>query len=131
EIEDPKFLKKLNVDQLESLAQDVREFLIQSCSQTGGHIGANLGVVALSIALHKHFNSPEDKFIFDVGHQAYIHKILTGRIDQCDTLRQYKFLCGFPKLRESEHDVGEAGQSITSLSAAMGIAKARDIKEED
>ncbi|WP_462420754.1 1-deoxy-D-xylulose-5-phosphate synthase [Salinicoccus sp. Marseille-QA3877] len=130
-IEDPKFLKKLNINQLESLAQDVREFLIQSCSQTGGHIGANLGVVELSIALHKHFDSPEDKFIFDVGHQAYIHKILTGRIDQFDTLRQYKGLCGFPKLRESEHDVWEAGHSSTSLSAAMGIAKARDIKEEN
>src|SRR5699024_11649587 len=99
--------------------------------KTGGHIGANLGVVELTIALHKYFDSPKDKIIFDVGHQAYIHKILTGRIAQFDTLRQYKGLCGFPKMRESEHDVFEAGHSSTSLSAAMGFAKARDIKGED
>lgn len=131
QIENPKFLKNLDTQELESLSQDIREFLIESCAITGGHIGANLGVVELSIAMHKHFNSPEDKFIFDVGHQAYIHKILTGRISQFDTLRQYKGLCGFPKTRESEHDVWEAGHSSTSLSAAMGIAKARDIKAED
>ena len=131
QIENPKFLKTLDTEELESLSQDIREFLIESCAITGGHIGANLGVVELSIAMHKHFNSPEDKFIFDVGHQAYIHKILTGRISQFDTLRQYKGLCGFPKTRESEHDVWEAGHSSTSLSAAMGIAKARDIKSED
>lgn len=93
----------------------------------GGHIGANLGVVELTIALHKHFNSPEDKIIWDVGHQSYIHKILTGRGHQFETLRQYRGLCGFPKLKESDHDVWEAGHSSTSLSAAMGMAKARDI----
>lgn len=131
QIENPKFLKNLDTEELKSLSQDIRDFLIESCAITGGHIGANLGVVELSIAMHKHFNSPEDKFIFDVGHQAYIHKILTGRISQFDTLRQYKGLCGFPKTRESEHDVWEAGHSSTSLSAAMGIAKARDIKGED
>lgn len=130
QIENPKFLKDLNIKELESLSREVREFLIESCAVTGGHIGANLGVVELSIAMHKHFDSPVDKFIFDVGHQAYIHKILTGRISQFDTLRQYKGLCGFPKTRESEHDVWEAGHSSTSLSAAMGIAKARDIKGE-
>ncbi|QLK86096.1 1-deoxy-D-xylulose-5-phosphate synthase [Staphylococcus sp. 17KM0847] len=126
-IQDPSFLKSLSVKELESLSQDVRQFLIETCAITGGHIGANLGVVELTIALHKHYNSPEDKIIWDVGHQSYIHKILTGRANQFDTLRQYKGLCGFPKLRESEHDVWEAGHSSTSLSAAMGMAKARDI----
>lgn len=130
-IKDPSFLKQKNDEELKILAQDVREFLIQSCSRTGGHIGANLGVVELTIALHKHFDSPADRLIFDVGHQAYIHKILTGRISEFETLRQYKGLCGFPKMRESDHDVWEAGHSSTSLSAAMGIAKARDIKGED
>lgn len=131
EITNPDFLKDMNTEQLERLSADIRAFLIESCSKTGGHIGANLGVVELTIALHKHFNSPEDKILFDVGHQAYIHKILTGRINEFDTLRQYKGLCGFPKMRESEHDVWEAGHSSTSLSAAMGMALARDIKKED
>lgn len=130
-IEEPSFLKNLNDKELEELASDIREFLIESCAITGGHIGANLGVVELTIALHKYFDSPTDKLIFDVGHQAYIHKILTGRIDKFPTLRQYEGLCGFPKMRESEHDVWEAGHSSTSLSAAMGFAKARDIKGEN
>lgn len=130
-IENPRFLKEMNNDELTGLAGDVREFLIKSCAETGGHIGANLGVVELTLSLHKHFDSPSDKFIFDVGHQAYIHKILTGRIHKFDTLRQYDGLCGFPKRRESEHDVWEAGHSSTSLSAAMGMAKARDINGDD
>lgn len=126
-IQDPSFLKSLSVQELESLSQNIRQFLIETCAVTGGHIGANLGVVELTIALHKHYQSPKDKIIWDVGHQSYIHKILTGRANQFDTLRQYKGLCGFPKLRESAHDVWEAGHSSTSLSAAMGMAKARDI----
>ncbi|UXS20527.1 1-deoxy-D-xylulose-5-phosphate synthase [Staphylococcus delphini] len=126
-IQNPSFLKSLSVKELEALSHDVRQFLIQTCAVTGGHIGANLGVVELTIALHKHFNSPEDKIIWDVGHQSYIHKILTGRGHQFETLRQYRGLCGFPKLKESDHDVWEAGHSSTSLSAAMGMAKARDI----
>ena len=89
-----------------------------------------LGVVELTIALHKCFNSPHDKMIWDVGHQSYVHKILTGRADQFDTLRQYKGLSGFPKMAESEHDVWETGHSSTSLSAAMGMAIARDLKNE-
>ncbi|MDH5042526.1 1-deoxy-D-xylulose-5-phosphate synthase N-terminal domain-containing protein, partial [Enterococcus faecalis] len=117
-IKDPSFLKDLSYEELDGLSQDIRTFLIEKCAVTGGHIGANLGVVELTIALHKVFNSPEDKLIFDVGHQAYIHKILTGRAEQFDTLRQYKGLSGFPKLNESEHDVWEAGHSSTSLSAA-------------
>lgn len=131
EIKDPSFLKNLSVKELEALSADIRQFLIQTCSKTGGHIGANLGVVELTIALHKHYNSPQDKILWDVGHQSYIHKILTGRGNQFDTLRQYKGLCGFPKLRESEHDVWEAGHSSTSLSAAMGMAKARDIMNQN
>ncbi|WP_425430228.1 1-deoxy-D-xylulose-5-phosphate synthase [Chryseomicrobium excrementi] len=126
-ITSPSFLKTMTNEELESLSQDIRDFLIEKCSITGGHIGPNLGVVELTLALHKAFNSPEDKFIWDVGHQAYVHKILTGRADQFDTLRQFKGLCGFPKRVESEHDVWEAGHSSTSLSAAMGMAKARDV----
>ena len=129
-ITSPSFLKNLNKKQLEDLARDIRKFLIEKCSVTGGHIGPNLGVVELTLALHKAFNSPKDKFLWDVGHQAYVHKILTGRASQFDTLRQYKGLCGFPKLVESEHDEWETGHSSTSLSAAMGMAAARDIKKE-
>src|SRR5699024_7028797 len=130
-ITNPSFLKEMNEEQLTDLATDIRSFLIEKLSVTGGHIGPNLGVVELTIMLHKLFDSPKDKFLWDVGHQAYVHKILTGRAKDFDTLRQYKGLCGFPKMVESEHDVWEAGHSSTSLSAAMGMALARDIKGED
>lgn len=130
-ITNPSFLKDLNEKELTALAADIRSFLIEKLSVTGGHIGPNLGVVELTIMLHKLFDSPQDKFLWDVGHQAYVHKILTGRAKDFDTLRQYKGLCGFPKMIESEHDVWEAGHSSTSLSAAMGMALARDIKGED
>lgn len=126
----PSFLKELNPEQLELLSEDIRRFLIENLSKTGGHIGPNLGVVELTIALHRVFNSPDDKLIWDVGHQSYVHKILTGRADQFDTLRQFKGLCGFPKRNESDHDVWETGHSSTSLSAAMGMAAARDIKKD-
>lgn len=129
-IKDPSFLKGLSNKELESLSQDIRTFLIEKLSGTGGHIGPNLGVVELTVALHKCFDSPKDKIIWDVGHQSYVHKILTGRACQFDTLRQYKGLCGFPKMIESEHDVWETGHSSTSLSAAMGMAIARDLKKE-
>lgn len=127
----PSFLKELNTKQLEVLSEDIRRFLIENLSRTGGHIGPNLGVVELTVALHKVFDSPSDKFIWDVGHQSYVHKILTGRASQFDTLRQFKGLCGFPKRNESDHDVWETGHSSTSLSAAMGMAAARDIKKTD
>ncbi|SIT81663.1 1-deoxy-D-xylulose-5-phosphate synthase [Edaphobacillus lindanitolerans] len=127
-ISDPSFLKDLSNDELEALATDIRAFLINELSATGGHIGPNLGVVELTIALHRAFDSPKDKILWDVGHQAYVHKILTGRACDFDTLRQYKGLCGFPKRIESEHDIWETGHSSTSLSAAMGMAAARDIK---
>ncbi|KGP70979.1 1-deoxy-D-xylulose-5-phosphate synthase [Pontibacillus yanchengensis] len=130
-IEDPTFLKNYSNEELENLAASIRTFLIEKLSVTGGHLGANLGVVELTLALHKVFDSPTDKLLFDVGHQSYIHKILTGRTSQFDTLRQYKGLCGFPKRNESEHDVWETGHSSTSLSAAMGMAIARDMKGED
>nr|WP_260443556.1 1-deoxy-D-xylulose-5-phosphate synthase [Listeria booriae] len=130
EIKDPAFVKDLNVAQMEALSADIREFLIQSTSKTGGHIGPNLGVVELTVALHHCFNSPEDKFLWDVGHQSYVHKILTGRANRFDTLRQHDGLDGFPKRKESEHDVWETGHSSTSLSAAAGMAIARDIRRE-
>ncbi len=129
-ITSPSFIKDLSKDELLTLSEEIRTFLIEKLSVTGGHIGPNLGVVELTVSLHRIFNSPEDKFIWDVGHQAYVHKILTGRADQFDTLRQFKGLCGFPKMIESEHDVWETGHSSTSLSAAMGMAAARDIKNE-
>ncbi|WP_047151496.1 1-deoxy-D-xylulose-5-phosphate synthase [Aneurinibacillus tyrosinisolvens] len=129
-INSPEDLKKLNIAELTELAGEIREFLVSNLSVTGGHLAPNLGVVELTLALHYLFNSPQDKFIWDVGHQAYVHKMLTGRMEQFDTLRQYKGLCGFPKRNESEHDVWETGHSSTSLSAAMGMAIARDLKKE-
>ncbi|KFZ43140.1 1-deoxy-D-xylulose-5-phosphate synthase [Anoxybacillus flavithermus] len=130
-IQNPKFLRQMSNEQLVQLSEQIRQFLIEKLSKTGGHIGPNLGVVELTIALHKVFDSPKDKLIWDVGHQSYVHKILTGRASQFDTLRQYKGLCGFPKRSESEHDVWETGHSSTSLSAAMGMAIARDLKGTD
>lgn len=123
-INSPEQLKKMPVKELPSLAEEIRQFLIESLSTTGGHLGSNLGVVELTIALHYLFDSPKDRLIWDVGHQAYVHKILTGRKSQFGSLRQYEGLCGFPKMRESEHDVWETGHSSTSLSAAMGMAAA-------
>nr|WP_255377781.1 MULTISPECIES: 1-deoxy-D-xylulose-5-phosphate synthase [unclassified Listeria] len=129
-IKDPAFLKDMAIPEMEELAAEIRKFLIESTSVTGGHIGPNLGVVELTIALHYAFQSPDDKFIWDVGHQSYVHKILTGRADKFDTLRQQGGLDGFPKRKESPHDVFETGHSSTSLSAAAGMAIARDIKNE-
>ncbi|WP_082233885.1 1-deoxy-D-xylulose-5-phosphate synthase [Halobacillus massiliensis] len=129
-IKDPSFLKDMSIDQLKELSNDVRKFLIENLSATGGHLGANLGVVELTLALHKVYESPKDRFLFDVGHQSYIHKILTGRAEKFDTLRKYKGLCGFPKRNESDHDIWETGHSSTSLSAAMGMAIARDLNDE-
>ncbi len=128
-IKDPQFLKDLSINELEELSEDIRKFLIGVTSRTGGHIGPNLGVVELTIALHKEFNSPVDKFLWDVGHQSYVHKILTGRTAQFETLKKYKGLSGFPKRNESEHDVWETGHSSTSLSAAMGMVISRDLKK--
>ncbi|HZJ76399.1 MAG TPA: 1-deoxy-D-xylulose-5-phosphate synthase [Oscillospiraceae bacterium] len=123
-------LKQLNSKEIKILAEEIRQFLVDSVSKTGGHLASNLGVVELTLALHTAFNSPDDKIIWDVGHQAYVHKILTGRRKQFSSLRQYKGLSGFPKRSESEHDHFETGHSSTSISAAMGLAVARDLKKE-
>ncbi|MFW5648562.1 MAG: 1-deoxy-D-xylulose-5-phosphate synthase [Candidatus Alkaliphilus sp. MAG34] len=123
-------LKKFNSKEMEALAKEIRQFLINSISKTGGHLASNLGVVELTLALHASFNSPRDKIIWDVGHQSYIHKILTGRKKQFSSLRQHGGLSGFPKRCESEHDPFGTGHSGTSISAAMGLAAARDLKEE-
>ncbi|WP_340024597.1 1-deoxy-D-xylulose-5-phosphate synthase [Paenibacillus sp. FSL K6-1096] len=131
QINDPQELKSLSIGELTALAEEIRQFLVEKLSVTGGHLASNLGVVELTLALHYCYDSPRDKMIFDVGHQAYVHKILTGRQDRFDSLRKQGGLCGFVKRAESEHDVWEAGHSSTSLSAAMGMAMARDFKGED
>jgi len=125
-IKNPKFLKKLKINDLENLSKDIRKFIINSVSVTGGHLSSNLGVVDLTIAIHKVFDSPKDKIIFDVSHQCYTHKILTGRANNFNKLRQLDGLSGFQKREESNHDSYEAGHSSTSLSAALGMALARD-----
>jgi 1-deoxy-D-xylulose-5-phosphate synthase len=130
-ISSPEDLKNLKERELKQLAGEIREYIINTVSETGGHLASNLGVVELSIALHKVFDSPKDKMIWDVGHQAYIHKLLTGRKESFKTLRTLGGLSGFPKRSESEHDIFETGHSSTSISAALGIAKARDLSGED
>lgn len=127
EINSPIDLKKLTIEELKILSSEIREFLINNVSNTGGHLGSNLGVVDLTIVLHYLFSSPRDAFIFDVGHQAYTHKILTGRKDRFHTLRKYGGLSGFPKRCESEHDIEETGHASTSLSFAYGLACSRNI----
>lgn len=127
EINSPIDLKKLTAEELKILSSEIREFLINNVSNTGGHLGSNLGVVDLTIVLHYLFSSPRDAFIFDVGHQAYTHKILTGRKDRFHTLRKYGGLSGFPKRCESEHDIEETGHASTSLSFAYGLACSRNI----
>ncbi len=131
EVNSPDDIKKLSMVEMEELAEEIREFLIKSISQTGGHLASNLGTVELTLALHKVFNSPKDKFIWDVGHQSYVHKIITGRKDEFATLRQLNGLSGFPKENESEHDIFDTGHSSTSISVGLGIACARDIKREN
>ncbi|MBQ2063787.1 MAG: 1-deoxy-D-xylulose-5-phosphate synthase [Firmicutes bacterium] len=127
----PEDLKKMSVAEMELLAVSIREFLIDAVAQNGGHLSSNLGVVELTIALHRYFNAPEDKIIFDVGHQCYTHKILTGRAAQFDTLRKLDGLSGFPKQNESEYDLFDTGHSSTSLSLLAGLSLARDRKGED
>ena len=126
-IHSPADVKRLSYEQMTSLAEGIREFLVLTLSKTGGHLGPNLGVVELTIALHAAFSTPEDKILFDVSHQAYIHKILTGRLDRLNTIRQPGGLNGFMLRTESEHDCYGAGHAGTALSAALGIAVARDL----
>ena len=130
-VNSPLDLKMLSLEEMNRLAAEIRQLMLDVVSKNGGHLAPNLGVVELTIALHRVFDSPRDKFVFDVGHQAYIHKIITGRKDRFPTLRQYKGLSGFPKRQESEHDVFGVGHSSTSISAADGIAAARDLLGDD
>lgn len=130
-ITSPGEVKELSNVELEVLAGEIREFLIDSVSKTGGHLASNLGVVELTISLFKSFNLEKDKIVWDVGHQSYVHKILTGRKDQFNNLRKYNGLSGFPKRCESKYDAFDTGHSSTSISAALGMARARDIKNED
>ena len=120
-------IKDFTIEQLNTLCGEIREFLIENVSKTGGHLASNLGVIELTVAIHKVFNLPEDKLIFDVGHQSYVHKILSGRADKFDSLRQFGGISGFPKRSESEFDSFDTGHSSTSVSAALGMARARDI----
>ena len=127
----PQDLKKLNKVEKEELAKELRKLVIDTVSETGGHLASNLGVVELTIALLSTFDTPKDVIVWDVGHQTYVHKILTGRKDKISTLRKFGGLAGFPKTSESEYDCFNTGHSSTSVSAALGIARARDIKKED
>ena len=126
----PSSLKKLSFAELEILSQEIRDYLIQSIAQTGGHLASNLGVVELTIAYHKVFSSPRDKVVWDVGHQSYVHKLLTGRYGGFFSLRQFGGISGFPKRSESEHDHFDTGHSSTSISAALGMALARDLQKK-
>ena len=128
QIKSPDDIKTMNMSELKVLAQEIRETLIQVVSENGGHLAPNLGVVELTLALHMVFHTPEDKIIWDVGHQSYVHKLLTGRYEQFHTVRTLDGLSGFPKRSESEHDAFGAGHSSTSISAAVGFAKARDLR---
>lgn len=130
-IESPADLKALPAEQLEQVCQELRDYVIEVVTQVGGHLGASLGVVELTVALHRVFDSPKDAIVWDVGHQAYIHKILTGRRDRFPTIRQFKGLSGFLKRSESEHDVFGAGHASTSISAALGFAEAARQLGED
>ncbi len=130
QIQNSKDIKSLSIDELNTLAEDIKVFLVESIEKTGGHLSSNLGTIELTLALHYVFDSPDDTFIWDVGHQAYTHKILTGRKDKMSTLRQKDGLSGFTKRSESEHDVFGAGHSSTSISAALGIAFANNLNNK-
>jgi len=131
DIKDPQFLKDLSVKELNELSQEIRSFLIENISKTGGHLASNLGVVELTLAIHRVFNSPIDRIVFDVGHQSYIHKILTGRAKDFTTLRKFKGLSGYQKRNESEHDHWEAGHSSTAIAAISGFEVSRVEKGEN
>lgn len=131
DIKNPRFLKKMKIKDLEILSQDIRNFIIDHVSKNGGHLSSNLGITDLTIAIHKVFNSPRDKIIFDVSHQCYTHKILTGRAREFDKLRKIDGLSGFQKRKESQYDSYEAGHSSTSISAALGMAIARDKQKKN
>ena len=130
-IQGPQDVKQLSNEQCKALAAEIRQTIIDTVSNQGGHLASNLGDVELTIALHRAFNSPTDKLVFDVGHQIYTHKLLTGRLSQFSTLRSYHGMSGFPCRAESEHDLFDTGHSSTSISMALGLARARDLRHED
>ena len=125
-----KELTNMDVPQMQELSEEIRKFLVEKVSATGGHLASNLGVVELTIALHKVFNLDEDAIVWDVGHQTYVHKILTGRADKFDTLRQMNGISGFTRNEESEYDLFDTGHSSVSLSLAQGIAEARRLQNK-
>ncbi len=127
----PEDIRKLNLEEKKRLAEEIRKYILKIVSKSGGHLASNLGVVELTIALHSCFNMPEDKIVWDVGHQTYVHKILTGRKDRLNTLRQFGGIAGFPRSNESEYDTFDTGHSSTSISVALGMARARDILNKD
>lgn len=127
----PDDLRKMDYDDLELLTYEIRDFIVEEVSKSGGHLSSNLGVVELSIALHRAFDTPKDKLIWDVGHQTYVHKILTGRAQRFDSLRKFGGMSGFPKMSESKFDIFDTGHSSTSLSLGLGLAVARDLSGED
>lgn len=127
----PHDLKNMAIAEMDLLSYEIRDFLISNISRTGGHLASNLGVVELSLALHKVFDAPTDKMIWDVGHQSYVHKILTGRAEGFATLRKFGGMSGFPKVKESQYDAFDTGHSSTSISAAAGMAAARDLSGEN
>ncbi|MGE5371546.1 MAG: 1-deoxy-D-xylulose-5-phosphate synthase [Solirubrobacterales bacterium] len=130
-IQNPSDLRKLNPSEMERLASEIRDVLVNTVAENGGHLAANLGVVELTLALHSVFNTPKDRIIWDVGHQSYVHKMITGRLEQMPTLRLYGGLSGFPKREESPYDAFDTGHSSTSISSAVGIALGRDLNQED
>src|SRR5919112_308859 len=130
EINSPADLRRLQPEQLQTVADDIRQYILETMSRVGGHTGASLGAVELAVALHYAFDTPTDRIVWDVGHQAYAHKILTGRRDQLPTIKQYGGLSGFLRREESEYDTFGAGHASTSISAALGMAIARDRKNE-
>src|SRR3954463_8458667 len=130
-INGPADLRRLAPDQLQSVADEIRQYILETMSRVGGHTGASLGAVELAVALHYAFDTPRDRLVWDVGHQAYAHKILTGRREQLSTVKQYGGISGFLRRDESEYDTFGAGHASTSLSAALGMAIARDEKNED
>ena len=127
----PNQIKNMSLKDIKKLAEEIRQLLIETVSHTGGHLAPNLGVVELTLAIHRVFDTPKDKIVFDVGHQSYVHKIVTGRADRFHTLRTKDGISGFPKTKESEHDSFGTGHSSTSISAALGMALARDMNGED
>ncbi|MBD5391032.1 1-deoxy-D-xylulose-5-phosphate synthase, partial [bacterium] len=130
EIKDPSFIKNMSIKELKELACQIREFLVDHISKTGGHLSSNLGIVEITLAMYYVFDPERDKFLFDVGHQSYVHKILTGRAKDFDTLRQFGGMSGYIKREESKYDIWETGHSSTTISAMAGMLLASENKEE-